>query len=163
MGVGDTVQTAQAAIYFDKIVAEPTEGTPYFLIARAELAVVTDKGERFLAQPLYRADTLNRVTIKDHFIEEIHSSIAFVGVNTETGKIRLQVQEQTNASDDIVVIQALKKPFINILWLGTFVLVIGFAIAMYRRIRENMSGGKAGSKAGDTAEEEQDETIKIDA
>lgn len=162
LGVGDTVQTAQAAIYFDRIVAEPTDGTPFFLIARAELAVVTDRGERFIAQPLYRADTLNQVSIKDHFIEEIHTSIAFVGVNTENGKIRLQIQEQTNASEDIVVIQALKKPFINVLWLGTFVLVFGFGVAMYRRIRENMSGGKSGSKAGESAEEVQNEILKGD-
>ncbi|MEM6267979.1 MAG: cytochrome c biogenesis protein CcsA [Bacteroidota bacterium] len=138
LGIGDTVQTARAAIYFDRIVSEPADGTPYDLIARADLMVTTDRGSTLAAQPLYRIDQNNRVTIKDHFIEEIHTSIAFTGVNTQTGRIFLQIQEQTNAAEDVIVIQALKKPFINVLWLGTFVLVFGFGIAIYRRIRENM-------------------------
>jgi cytochrome c-type biogenesis protein CcmF len=30
----------------------------------------------------------------------------------------------------------MEKPFINILWLGTGLLVIGFAVAMVRRFKE---------------------------
>lgn len=143
MAMGDTVQTARGMIYFERIVSEPAEGTPYDLIARADLRVVTDRGEILKAQPLYRIDKENRISVKDHYIEQMNSSLAFVGVNTVTGKITLQVQEQTNAVDDIVVIQALKKPYINILWLGTFVLVFGFGMAMFRRIRENRQMNRA--------------------
>ena len=42
----------------------------------------------------------------------------------------------TNARQkDWVVIKALEKPYINVLWLGTGVLMIGFGIAAVRRIR----------------------------
>jgi cytochrome c-type biogenesis protein CcmF len=37
---------------------------------------------------------------------------------------------------DWVVIKALEKPLINILWLGTGLLMVGFGIAMVRRFRE---------------------------
>jgi cytochrome c-type biogenesis protein CcmF len=37
---------------------------------------------------------------------------------------------------DWVVIKAVEKPFINVLWIGTFLLMIGFGIAMTRRFRE---------------------------
>ncbi|MEQ8245651.1 hypothetical protein, partial [Fulvivirga sp.] len=35
-----------------------------------------------------------------------------------------------------VVLKALEKPYINLLWLGTFILVIGFGVAINRRYSE---------------------------
>jgi cytochrome c-type biogenesis protein CcmF len=40
---------------------------------------------------------------------------------------------------DWVVIKALEKPYINLLWLGTGVLMIGFVVAMRRRFKEYKS------------------------
>jgi len=37
---------------------------------------------------------------------------------------------------DWVIIKAMEKPLINILWLGTGVLMVGFSIAMIRRFKE---------------------------
>jgi cytochrome c-type biogenesis protein CcmF len=42
----------------------------------------------------------------------------------------------TSRQKDWVVIKALEKPLINVLWLGTFVLMIGFGMAMVRRFNE---------------------------
>ena len=72
----------------------------------------------------------------------LYTSVAFVGVNPKegAGTILLQIQERTNPPDDIVVIQVIQKPWINFLWLGTFVLTFGFGMAMYRRIKENRTG-----------------------
>lgn len=153
LGVGDTVQTSRAAIYFDKITSVPAEGTDFVLIAQAELRVFTDRGDVLLAQPQYRITPENRISIKDAFLEEIHTSIAFVNIDPASGKMALRVQEQTNPQEDIVVIQALKKPFINILWLGTFVLLAGFIIAIIRRADEN----KRLSGKSVAADEEYDE------
>lgn len=144
LGVGDTVQTSRAAIYFDKITSLPTEGTPFVLIAQANLRVFTDDGQMIEASPLYRIDSENKISIKDDYLEEIHTSIAFINIDPSKGKMSLQAQERLNPPEDIVVIQALKKPYINVLWIGTFVLVIGFGVAIVRRIRENIRlGGKS--------------------
>lgn len=37
---------------------------------------------------------------------------------------------------DWIILEAVEKPFINILWLGTFLFSIGFGIAIYRRYTE---------------------------
>jgi cytochrome c-type biogenesis protein CcmF len=34
------------------------------------------------------------------------------------------------------VIKAVEKPLINVLWIGTLLLMIGFTVAMVRRFRE---------------------------
>ncbi len=144
MGIGDTVQTSRAAIYFEQLTSLPAEGTDYVLIAQAELKVFTDRGDVLRAQPQYRIMPDNRISIKDAFMEEIYTSIAFVNIDPSTGKMSLRVQEQKNPPEDIVVIQALKKPFINVLWLGTFVLLAGFIIAIVRRANEAKKlGGKS--------------------
>ena len=36
---------------------------------------------------------------------------------------------------DYIVIKAIMNPYINILWLGSIVLIVGFAIAFFRRAR----------------------------
>ncbi|MFN8394712.1 MAG: cytochrome c biogenesis protein CcsA [Bacteroidia bacterium] len=140
MAVGDTVQTARAKMVFDRITSDPIEGTEYELIAKAHIRILTDLGKVVEATPIYRIDKENRVSIKDHYLDDLYTSVAFTGVNTEIGKVNIQVQEQLNPPDDIVVIQAIQKPWINLLWLGTFVLTIGFGMAMWRRIRENRTG-----------------------
>jgi len=37
---------------------------------------------------------------------------------------------------DWVVIKALEKPYINVLWLGTGILMIGFCVALWRRVKD---------------------------
>ncbi len=152
--IGDTMQTARAGIYFAGITPQETSGTPFSLIVQVDLQIVTDKGTHLVANPLYRIDLQNQISIKDFYIEEIATSVAMVSIDPETGTFGFQFQERTNPPEDIIVIQALKKPYINVLWLGTFILVAGFVVAMVRRIKENFRlGGKP-----DVAEEEYPET-----
>ncbi|MBL0019674.1 MAG: cytochrome c biogenesis protein CcsA [Bacteroidetes bacterium] len=159
--VGDTAQTGRTKLVFDRITSDPIEGTEYELIAKAHIRLVTDIGTVVNATPIYRIDKENRVTIKDHYIDELHTSVAFVGVNTEAGTVNIQVQEQVNPPDDIVVIQAIQKPWINLLWLGTFVLTFGFGMAMWRRIKENRAGRTTKPEEGD--EETASEADPMDA
>jgi cytochrome c-type biogenesis protein CcmF len=43
---------------------------------------------------------------------------------------------------DWVIIKAMEKPLINVLWLGTGVLMVGFSMAMVRRFKEFSKAGK---------------------
>ncbi|WP_375447941.1 cytochrome c biogenesis protein CcsA [uncultured Fibrella sp.] len=50
---------------------------------------------------------------------------------------------------DYIVMKASEKPLINLLWIGTLVLVAGFLMAIFRRYRENRKmDGKAKKEAG---------------
>ncbi len=46
------------------------------------------------------------------------------------------VFEAQTSQKDYIVLKALNKPFINVLWLGTLLVMIGFSIAMVRRYQE---------------------------
>jgi cytochrome c-type biogenesis protein CcmF len=155
MAVGDTVQTGRMKMIFERISSDSVQGTDYELIAKAHLTLYTDMRAMPVveATPIYRIDKENRVSIEEDYIDELYTAIAFVAVNTATGKINIQVQERTNPPEDDVVIQVISKPWINLLWLGTFVLVFGFGMAMARRIRENRAGRPSKPK-GETVQKD---------
>ena len=54
----------------------------------------------------------------------------------ENNAIRLMLDGATAQPDDWIVVQAYRKPLINLLWLGTFVLFAGVGISIFRRAKE---------------------------
>ena len=41
------------------------------------------------------------------------------------------------AQKDYIILKAIEKPLINVLWIGTLVLMAGFSISIIRRVKEN--------------------------
>jgi cytochrome c-type biogenesis protein CcmF len=66
-------------------------------------------------------------------INDLGIKITLLNILPETNEFLLGI---TSRQKDWVVIKALEKPLINVLWLGTFVLMIGFGMAMVRRFKE---------------------------
>ncbi|RYF65620.1 MAG: cytochrome C biogenesis protein, partial [Cytophagaceae bacterium] len=62
-------------------------------------------------------------------------------IDPKTGKFTFDANQTQR---DYIVMKASEKPLINLLWIGTLVMVIGFLMAIFRRYREN---GKMGEKA----------------
>jgi cytochrome c-type biogenesis protein CcmF len=60
-------------------------------------------------------------------------SLAFTGMNVDSGAINLQVAGANMGPEDWLVVQAYEKPFINFVWVGFVILSIGFLISLYRR------------------------------
>ncbi len=77
--------------------------------------------------------------------------VQFQEIDPATGKFTFAVN---TTQRDFIVMKATEKPLINILWLGTFVLVIGFVMATVRRFqdfikmrdKENITANKKPSK-----------------
>lgn len=63
-------------------------------------------------------------------------TVAFAGMQVENNAVRLILEGATAQPDDWIVVQAYRKPLINLLWLGTIVLFAGVGLAIYRRARE---------------------------
>jgi cytochrome c-type biogenesis protein CcmF len=97
-------------------------------------ATVRIQGEQgdYVAEPLF--------VIKDKLVGRIPDEVKDLGVRITLMNIHPETSEFTiglnTRQKDWVVIKALEKPYINVLWIGTFVLMTGFGIAMTRRIRE---------------------------
>lgn len=64
---------------------------------------------------------------------ELGIKITLLNIHPENNEFVLGLQTRQK---DWVIIKAMEKPFINILWLGTGLVTIGFLVAMARRFRD---------------------------
>ena len=56
----------------------------------------------------------------------------FTGIDPEKGTVELRLK-QTDPKDDYIVLKALVFPWINVLWLGIIVMVLGFLLSAWNR------------------------------
>jgi len=103
-----------------------------FVAIKAEVLVRGEKQD-YTAEPILIIGTQARGGIIPGTIPELGLKISLMNVHPQTDELTLNVYSRQK---DWVVIKALEKPFVNILWIGTLVLMAGFSIAMVRRFRE---------------------------
>lgn len=65
--------------------------------------------------------------------EELGLKISFLNIKPVEGKFEM---ETATSQRDYIIMKAIEMPFINLLWLGSFVLMLGFIVAIFRRYRE---------------------------
>ncbi|MFK7920615.1 MAG: cytochrome c biogenesis protein CcsA [Bacteroidia bacterium] len=138
MEIGDTINLPIGQIKLLSIgaVDQPDEDLKsYDLVAAATLEVLSSDGRKFEAKPLYLIKGRQPDGRRD-IISELDMEFAFMDIRPAENSITLWVS-YLHPEDDLIVLKAISKPFINLLWLGTFILTFGFLLSIYRRVREN--------------------------
>jgi cytochrome c-type biogenesis protein CcmF len=99
-------------------------------------AIIEVQGERdtYQSDPVFLIRDRSQVGRLPSEINDLGVKITLLNIHPETGEFSLGINTRQK---DFVIIKAMEKPYINILWLGTGVLMVGFTIAMTRRFREN--------------------------
>lgn len=92
-------------------------------------------GERnvYYAEPIFLIKDKTQVGRITDEVNDLGIRIALLNIHPETNEFSLALNTRQK---DWVIIKAMEKPFINVLWLGTGVLMIGFSMAMVRRFKE---------------------------
>ena len=108
------------------------------LAVAAKLSVRNNRtGETRLMRPVYVIDTQGRQMFVQNQATDWGLGLTFTGMVIDQGAIKLAVDGATRAQEDWVVVQAYEKPFLSLLWLGTIVLGVGFAVSFTRRLGES--------------------------
>ncbi len=94
-------------------------------------------GEQFLLEPLFALynDDEGKTFVFAPPVElpDFGLSFSFTKVYPETNEIDLEISGLTEEyQDEWVLIVAEHKPFISVVWLGTFLIMIGFGISIFR-------------------------------
>ncbi len=89
--------------------------------------------EPFLVEPSFLIRNRNEVGRISAETGELGVKITLLNIFPESNEFLLGLQTRQK---DWVIIKALEKPYINILWVGTGLLMVGFSMAMVRRFRE---------------------------
>ncbi len=109
-----------------------TDLSPNDVAVRANITVFAEDGLQYTLQPLYviQNNNLARPIITN---QEIAARVTLEGIDPQDGSVEFGVQ---TTQKDWIILQAIEKPQINILWIGTIIMIIGFIIATRRRYTE---------------------------
>lgn len=103
-----------------------------FIAVKAHIRISGERQE-YLAEPVIIFSSNSRGGIIPDVISDLGLKVSVMSINPETDEVTIGIQSRQK---DWVVIKALEKPFVNVLWIGTLVLMTGFGVAMTRRFRE---------------------------
>jgi cytochrome c-type biogenesis protein CcmF len=96
---------------------------------------VSDGMFTYTAEPKFILDGAN-VEREDAEIKEFGLKFIYNVVHPETGKHELVVMKGNRPAPQFITMKAMIFPFINLLWFGCFVMIIGFSISLARRMKE---------------------------
>jgi cytochrome c-type biogenesis protein CcmF len=89
-------------------------------------------GEEYYAEPVYLIKDKMAGRIPDE-VTDLASKITLLSIDPENGAFTIGTNTRQK---DWIILEAVEKPLINILWIGTLLLVFGFGIATTRRYSE---------------------------
>lgn len=137
IGQSDTVMLAKNLLLLEGLqtelsgdMATKTQGAEVAVAAR--LRVKTLQGDTLL-QPVYAIK--NGLEFR-YDVSGADMRITFNKIDPQSGTIELLIAEKNPGPREYIIMKAVKFPLINLLWLGTVVLVIGFSMAVMDRYRE---------------------------
>ena len=122
------------AILDDVVRTNEVEGMeigPADAAVRARVRVLDKNGEHILAPAFIIKNRM--VAHPAEMSDELGVRIQLNEIDPRTGKFKFAVNRTQR---DYIVMKAFEKPLINVLWIGTLVVILGFLIATVRRYRE---------------------------
>ncbi len=103
-----------------------------FVAIQATIKVQGERKDYFL-EPILILGTNSRGGIIADEVGDLGLKITLQNVHPESDELTLGIQTRQK---NWVVIKAMEKPFVNVLWIGTLIVMGGFGIALTRRFRE---------------------------
>lgn len=141
VSIGDTISTSNSLIVvkeLDKNVSREQLGED---LATADLAIgvkllITDVNKKqHIAEPIL-AIVGNTLYSPETIVEELGLKIYLKKIIPETGKLEFSLAEKKTNSREFIIMKAIVFPGINILWLGSVLMVLGTLIAIRKRIKK---------------------------
>lgn len=100
--------------------------------------VINSIGDTFMARPEFISE--DKIRFKEAIVDQAGVMVIFDRVipDPENPKGMLFVLSSATRRPkmDYIILKAIEFPYINLLWLGTFVLIIGFVLAIIQRFKE---------------------------
>lgn len=139
LAIGDTLFLNDYIAVLKDI--EPTREVKGVQLGAGDVAVQADfkifgEEKDYHAHPVF--------VIKDNLVgripdevEDLGIRLTFLNIDTKNSKFKIGVN---TTQKDYVILKAIEKPFINILWIGTMVMAAGFIMAITKRYKETKTG-----------------------
>ncbi|MEE1944959.1 cytochrome c biogenesis protein CcsA [Pedobacter sp. KR3-3] len=138
LGVNDTLHINGAVLTVKPINSNPV--VKDLTIAPGDLAIglpleINVSGKIYKTEPLFMVKGNNTFDFARK-VDELGLRFRFTKVLPDQGKFELMVYEKPQQAKDWLVFKSIEFPYINLYWVGTIVMVIGFLISIFRRKKE---------------------------
>lgn len=97
----------------------------------AKISMLNMTGKTAIANPVYYIRNKVEYKIADT-LDDFEIEIRINKIIPEEESVEL-AYKQPDALNDYIIMKAIVFPYINLLWLGTFLMIIGFLISLYKR------------------------------
>jgi cytochrome c-type biogenesis protein CcmF len=138
LALGDTIHTSSGVLTVKSVNKTPV--VKDLTLAPGDLAIglpleINVSGKIYKAEPLFLVKGNNTFDFARK-IEELGLRLRFTKIIPEQGKFEIQVYEKPQQAKDWLVFKSIEFPYINLYWVGTIVMVIGFLMSIIRRKKE---------------------------
>ncbi len=135
--VGDTLYFMEGYIKFDSVVLNPVTEKKQFAATdtaiQANFSVYTQE-RKLQLKPIYYVENGQAKAIYD----TLFSQGLAIGVNKVLDDQRLEVSlKESSRMVPFIALKVIQFPFINLVWLGTFVMMVGFTMSIVQRLKRN--------------------------
>lgn len=100
---------------------------------------ITKDGKSETIEPIYNIEAGSEPKIEYAALQSAPSvSFAITRIDASSGRVMVEAKGLGTdfQPQETLIIEASIKPYINVLWLGTYLVAFGFAISIYRRWQE---------------------------
>jgi len=106
-------------------------------IAVGALLKVTDVNDKtYTTEPVY-VITNDMVQPIDASLDGLGLKFSFTKIDPENHKMEISISESKHTAKDFIVMEAIVFPYINVLWMGCLIMVLGTVLSIRSRIRKN--------------------------
>ena len=138
VAVGDTIRFREGFITVKALKKEtslqniPLSNTDVAIGAQLQ---ITSHGKTYDAEPVYM---IRNKSVFDFArkVEDAGLKLRLSKIVPDKGKVEITVYQQPESKKPWIVMRALDFPYINFLWTGTLIMILGFLISIFRRNKE---------------------------
>lgn len=100
----------------------------------AEMDIYSFNGEKFHAYPTYYIRNQEAYILPDT-VTSMSLYVKLSKIIPEENKALIEFK-QPDAFNDYIIMKAILFPYINVLWIGTIIMIFGFGLSLYKRITQ---------------------------
>jgi len=136
VGEGDTIFASRAFAVFESLnpnaKTDKMELRPDDILVGARLRLYT-ADTSYIIEPKYFIRELMASSIPER-VEDLGVRFSLTRIFPEEGKVEITIEQKLKK---FIIMKAIIFPFINLLWLGSIVMIVGISLSLRKRYLEN--------------------------
>jgi len=128
----DTLKIDKCSFILDTIIFNNrTASSADNISLKAKITIIDSLGKKYSSGPTFVAQEDQNFAGDDYSVSTKHK-FTVLKYNFDTKKIELSISKK---APDYLIIKTTVFPYIFVLWIGSLIMIIGFVIAIWRRMR----------------------------